>query len=249
MTRSKRQVIPAKRARKQVVVTQEEIIQEIPLKRETADTSPIKGKTKNQEHYIKAISSSNLVFATGPAGVGKTFLATALAAKALSDKRIDHLIITRPAVEAGENLGALPGEIKDKFDPYLQPFRDVLNRRLGKSFTDYLINAGRIEAVPLAYIRGRTFRNAMVILDEAQNTTQTQMKMFLTRIGEDCTAIVNGDITQTDIRGQSGLSDAIKKLGHLPSIRFIEFDRADIVRSGLVQEIVEAYETAHERPE
>lgn len=189
------------------------------------------------------MSGPNLVFATGPAGVGKTFLSTAYAAKALADKRIERIIITRPAIEAGENLGFLPGEIEDKFDPYLQPFRDVLNRRLGRTFTDYCVNSKKIEAVPLAYIRGRTFRNAIIILDEAQNTTPAQMKMFLTRIGEDCTVIVNGDPRQMDIKGQSGLTDAIKKLSHIPEVRIIEFTKDDIVRSGLVQKIVEAYES------
>lgn len=207
------------------------------------DNSPIEGKTKNQEKYIKAISSYKLIFATGPAGVGKTFLATAIAARELVEKRIDKIIITRPAIEAGESLGFLPGEIEDKFDPYLQPFRDVLNKRLGRSHTDYLIDAGQIEATPLAYLRGRTFSHSFVILDEAQNTTPSQMLMFLTRIGEDCTVIVNGDPKQSDIKGPNGLVDAIVKLQHLSKVRIIEFFREDIVRSGLVQDIVEAYST------
>lgn len=210
--------------------------------RDPIDDSPLVGKTKNQEKYLKAIYSADLIFATGPAGVGKTFLATAAAAKALAERRIERLIITRPAVEAGEKLGFLPGEIQDKFDPYLRPFRDVLNRRLGKSQTDYYIKDGKIEATPLAYLRGATFRNAVIILDEAQNTTPSQMKMFLTRIGENCTVIVNGDTRQKDIPGPSGLVDALSKLRHIPSIRIIEFGKEDIVRSGLVQQIVEAYE-------
>jgi phosphate starvation-inducible protein PhoH and related proteins len=211
-------------------------------RKETVDKSPLFGKTKNQELYLNAIYNSQLVFATGPAGVGKTYLATAAAAAELVSKSIDKIIITRPAVEAGENLGFLPGELEEKFDPYLQPFKDVLYRRLGRSFTDYLIQSGAIEATPLAYIRGRTFRNAIVILDEAQNTTPAQMKMFLTRIGEDCTTIVNGDPRQSDIKGPSGLVDAMNRLRKLSSVRIVEFDRNDIVRSGLVQQIVEAYE-------
>lgn len=211
-------------------------------KKEAVETGPVVGKTRNQERYLKAINSSSLVFATGPAGVGKTYLATATAAKLLNDKKIEKIIITRPAIEAGENLGFLPGEIDEKFDPYLAPFKDVLYRRLGKSFTEYLINNETIEAVPLAYIRGRTFRNAVVILDEAQNTTPTQMKMFLTRIGENCTVVVNGDPRQKDITGPSGLVDAVGRLSHLASVRVVEFGREDIVRSGLVQQIVEAYE-------
>ena len=216
--------------------------QEQEPRKEQVDKSPLEGQTDNQKRYLKAMANSNLIFATGPAGVGKTFLATAFAAKLLTEKKIDRIIITRPAIEAGENLGFLPGEIEEKFDPYLQPFKDVLYRRLGRSFTDYLINNNRIEAVPLAYIRGRTFRNAIVILDEAQNTTPAQMKMFLTRIGEDCTVIVNGDPKQMDIKGQSGLLDAVKRLTHIPEVRVVEFTKADIVRSGLVQKIVEAYE-------
>lgn len=212
-------------------------------RKEQVDNSPLVGQTENQKRYLKAMSGGNLVFATGPAGVGKTFLATAFAAKALVEKRIERIIITRPAVEAGEELGFLPGELEDKFDPYLQPFKDVLNRRLGRSFTDYLVNSKKIEAVPLAYIRGRTFRNAVIILDEAQNTTPKQMKMFLTRIGENCTVIVNGDPTQMDISGPCGFVDAMNRLAHIPELRTIEFTRADIVRSGLVQKIVEAYES------
>lgn len=208
-----------------------------------ADRSPIVPKTDSQKRYINAIKSHQLVFATGPAGTGKTWICAALAAQALESKQIDKIIITRPAVEAGEELGFLPGEMEEKFDPYLRPFRDVLDERLGKSFVEYMIKMGRIEAAPLAYMRGRTFKNAYVILDEGQNTTPTQMKMFLTRIGENCRVIVNGDLNQKDIRGKSGLDDAIKRLGFIPSVRCVEFGKSDVVRSGLVQEIVEAYES------
>ena len=207
------------------------------------DTTPIHAKTETQGHYILAIKNKKLTFGVGPAGTGKTFLCSALAAEALELKQTDKIIITRPAVESGENLGFLPGELEDKFSPYLTPFLDVFYKRLGKSFTEYLIKVGRIEAAPLAYMRGRTFENCWVILDEAQNTTPEQMKMFLTRIGSNCRVIVNGDINQTDIKGGiCGLQDAINKLSNFGQIQVIEFGKEDVVRSGLVQKIVEAYE-------
>lgn len=210
--------------------------------KERIDTRPIEPQNDAQRRYINAISHFQLTFATGPAGTGKTWLAAALAAAALKDGRIEKIIITRPAVEAGENLGFLPGEIEDKFDPFLQPFKDVLNERLGKSHVEYLIRAGRIEAAPLAYMRGRTFKNAIIILDEAQNTTPTQMKMFLTRIGEGTKVIVNGDLAQKDVRGESGLEDAVARLSFIPAVKHVRFSSRDIVRSGLVQEIVSAYD-------
>lgn len=203
---------------------------------------PIKPLNDAQRRYIDAIDTATLTFATGSAGTGKTWLCAAIAAQMLESGEIDKIIITRPAVEAGESLGFLPGEIEEKFDPYLQPFRDVLNERLGKTHVEYLIKRGVIEASPLAYMRGKTFKNAFVILDEGQNTTPTQMKMFLTRIGHDCKVVVNGDIGQKDVMGQSGLEDAVEKLSWIPSIRHVEFTRADVVRSGICQEIVECYE-------
>lgn len=208
------------------------------------DRSPIKPLNDAQSRYINAIKSSGLVFATGPAGSGKTWVCAALAAQALENREIDKIIITRPACEAGgEKLGFLPGELEEKFDPYLQPFRDVLNERLGNTFVDYLIKRRRIEAAPLGYMRGRTFKNAYVILDEAQNTTPISMKLFLTRIGENCKVIVNGDISQKDIPGESGLDDAVNRIcPNVPSARHVRFTKADVVRSGLVQEIIEAYE-------
>ena len=206
------------------------------------DTSPIQPRSEVQKRYLSAIKSFPLTFATGPAGTGKTWVCTALAAQQLESGHIDKIIITRPSVEAGESLGFLPGELEEKFDPYLQPFRDVLDERLGKAFVQFLLKSGRIEATPLGYMRGRTFKNAFVILDEAQNTTPAQMKMFLTRIGENCRVVVNGDIRQKDITGPSGLEDAVKRLTHIPSVKHIEFTKADIVRSGLVQEIIESYE-------
>jgi phosphate starvation-inducible PhoH-like protein len=214
------------------------------------DKTPIRPLNEAQKRYSNAIKAFTLTFATGPAGTGKTFVCAALAAQALESGEIDKIIITRPAVEAGESMGFLPGEIEEKFDPYLQPFRDVLNERLGKTFVEYLLKEGRIEAAPLAYMRGRTFKNAYVILDEAQNTTPTQMKMFLTRIGENCKIIVNGDMSQKDIPGQSGLEDAVARLSFIPSIKHVRFTTDDIVRSGLVQEIVSAYDVpTNELPE
>ena len=215
----------------------------VPRKTEKVDRSPIEPLTESQRRYISAIKSFELTFATGPAGTGKTWICGALAAQALDEGVIDKIIVTRPAVEAGESLGFLPGEIEDKFDPYLQPFRDVLNERLGKSFVEYLLKTGRIEAAPLAYMRGRTFKRSFVILDEAQNTTPNQMKLFLTRIGHDCKVVINGDTRQKDIHGPSGLEDAVKRISHIPSVKVVRFQKSDVVRSGLVQEIVEAYET------
>lgn len=205
-------------------------------------STPLKAKTGSQQKYINAINSATLTFGVGPAGTGKTYICGVIAAQLLQDKKIDKIIITRPAVEAGEQLGFLPGEIEEKYEPYLTPFRDVLNERLGKTHVDYLVKRGYIEPAPLAYMRGRTFKDAIVILDEAQNVTPEQMKMFLTRIGENCRVIVNGDEMQKDIRGQSGLTDAITRLSFIPSVQVIKFSYADVVRSGLVQEIVEAYE-------
>lgn len=211
-----------------------------PLK---VDRSPIIAKNPNQKQYINAIKTARITFAPGPAGVGKTWLAGALAAEMLDAKKIEKIILTRPAVEAGENLGFLPGELEEKFAPYLTPFMDVFHERLGKTFYEYCLKVGKIEAAPLAYMRGRTFKNALVILDEAQNTTPVQMKMFLTRIGVGCTVIVNGDLGQKDISGESGLKDAIDRLSFIPSVQVIRFTKADSVRDPLTQEILEAYES------
>jgi phosphate starvation-inducible PhoH-like protein len=205
-------------------------------------TEPLQPKNESQKRYINAIKNFQLVFGTGPAGAGKTYCVAALAAQALIDGHCDKIVVTRPAVEAGEELGFLPGEKDEKYMPYLIPFLDVLNERLGKSRVEYLLKVGKIEAAPFAYMRGRTFKNSIVILDEAQNATPTQMKLFLTRIGENCKVVVNGDEAQMDIKGTSGLTDAIKRLSFIPSVKVVKFSSSDIVRSGLVQEIVEAYE-------
>lgn len=206
------------------------------------DRSPITPKTTSQKQYLNSIRTNIISIATGPAGVGKTWLAGAFAAEQLEQRKVDKIIITRPAVEAGEKLGYLPGEMADKYAPYLAPFRDVLDERLGKSYVDLALKRGKIEAAPFAYMRGRTFKNAVVILDEAQNTTPAQMKMFLTRLGENVTVIVNGDLAQKDISGTSGLADAISRLAFISGISHIKFDVEDSVRSGICKEILFAYD-------
>jgi phosphate starvation-inducible protein PhoH and related proteins len=210
--------------------------------RERRSTEPVRPLNEAQKVYYNAIKNYQLVFGVGPAGTGKTWMCAAMAVESLLDGDCNKIVVTRPAVEAGESLGFLPGELDEKFDPYLWPFRDVFNERLGSSRVDNLLKSGTIEAAPLAYMRGRTFRNCVVILDEAQNATPAQMKMFLTRIGQGCKVIVNGDMAQSDIRGPSGLDDAVKRLAWIPSVQIVTFHRDDIVRSGLCQDIVESYE-------
>ncbi|MBK6287118.1 MAG: PhoH family protein [Gammaproteobacteria bacterium] len=204
---------------------------------------PLEARTPSQKRYISAIREHNLTFGIGPAGTGKSYCAGALAAQALEGGHVDRIILTRPAVEAGEQLGFLPGDINEKFSPYIDAFRDILNERLGAGTVDYCLRHGRIVASPLAYMRGKTFDSrTFVVLDEAQNTTPAQMKMFLTRIGEDSKVVVNGDIRQSDIRGANGLADAVMRLGGLSGVYVHRFERADIVRSGLVREIIDRYE-------
>lgn len=213
-------------------------VAETPIKRAV---TPLEPKTESQKRYLNAIKNFTLTFGLGPAGTGKTYIAGALAAQMLEDRAVEKILITRPVVEAGESLGFLPGELEEKYEPYLQPLRAVFNERLGKSSTDYFLKSGKIEPVPLAYMRGMTFKNCVVILDEAQNVTPLQMKLFLTRIGEDCTVIINGDLDQKDIPGPSGLEDAVNRISYIPSVKVIRFGMNDIVRSGLVSEIVAAY--------
>jgi len=203
---------------------------------------PLQAKTPSQGQYITAIKSHKLTFGVGPAGTGKSYCAGAIAAEELESRRIEKIIISRPAVEAGENMGFLPGDLQEKFDPYFDAFRDCLIDRLGKGAVECGMKNERIVVAPLAYLRGKTFNDAFVVLDEAQNCTSTQLKMFLTRIGENCRVVVNGDIRQSDIGHQSGLQDAIDRLGHLDSVYVHEFEHDDIVRSGLVKDIIRCYE-------
>ena len=193
---------------------------------------------------MEAFEANDLVFATGPAGTGKTFVAISLAVRALKSKQVRRIILSRPAVEAGEKLGFLPGEMKDKLDPYLQPLYDALEEMIPAVKLKEYIENNIIQIAPLAYMRGRTLNDAVVILDEAQNTTELQMKMFLTRLGANAKMIVTGDITQTDLpRGvRSGLRQALKILHGTRGIGYIAFQRGDIVRHPLVQRVVDAYD-------
>lgn len=201
-------------------------------------------QNKSQELLVSSFYKKDMIFATGPAGSGKTFIAIALAVRALKNKEVKKIILSRPAVEAGEKLGFLPGEMKDKLDPYLQPLYDALDEMLPSAKLKEYITNGTIQIAPLAFMRGRTLSNAVIILDEAQNTTKQQMKMFLTRLGDNSKMIITGDVTQIDLpRGiDSGLNDAIKILGDIGGIGFIEFKSSDIVRHSLVSEIIEKYD-------
>jgi phosphate starvation-inducible protein PhoH and related proteins len=206
----------------------------------------VMARSPNQAAYLRALDSHDLVFALGPAGTGKTYLAVAMAVALLKQRRIERIILSRPAVEAGERLGFLPGDLKDKVDPYMRPLYDALQDMLPEGKLQQRIDAGQIEIAPLAYMRGRTLSSACVILDEAQNTTPSQMKMFLTRMGENSRMIVTGDPTQTDLPPgmPSGLSDAVRKLGGLAAVSVVRFDNKDVVRHPLVGAIIEAYEMA-----
>lgn len=220
-------------------------IESIGMARDKRDSSPIEAKTEAQDHYLSAIENKQLIFATGEAGCGKTFISAVKAAEALIHKEVERIIVTRPVLQADEDLGFLPGDIAEKFAPYFRPVYDILARRLGSSFMQYCLRPeiGKVEIAPFAYMRGRTFENAVVILDEAQNVTASQMKMFLTRLGENVTVIVNGDVTQCDLpRGvKSGLSDALERFAEDEMIGVICFDKQDCVRSALCQRTLNAY--------
>lgn len=207
----------------------------------------IKPKTLGQQRYIRDIEQYDMVFAIGPAGTGKTYLAVVMAVRALKNKEINRIVLTRPAVEAGEKLGFLPGDLQEKIDPYLRPLYDSLYDILGVESTQKYIDRRIIEIAPLAYMRGRTLEDSFIILDEAQNTTSEQMKMFLTRLGFDSKAVITGDITQVDLpKGEtSGLVNARKVLRSIQGISFCMLTEADVVRHPLVQEIIKAYEVEH----
>lgn len=210
----------------------------------TSSGKPLRCKTFNQYRFINEIKHNDLLFSIGPAGTGKTFLAVLLAYNALKNNDVNKIILTRPAVEAGESLGFLPGDLKEKVDPYLMPLYDSLEILMGKETMDRYIEKGIIEVIPLAYMRGRTLNDAFVILDEAQNTTASQMLMFLTRLGYNSKMIVNGDITQIDLniyKTQSGLVMALDKLVGIKDISFVEFSNSDVVRNPLVQTIIENF--------
>ena len=204
----------------------------------------VKAKTRNQARLVDEARANDIVFAIGPAGTGKTYTAVALAVQALKTRQVKRIVLSRPAVEAGERLGFLPGDLRDKVDPYLQPLYDALEDMLAREKLSGYMEQHVVEIVPLAYMRGRTLNSAFVILDEAQNATTQQMKMFLTRLGANSRAIITGDVTQTDLPsiGKSGLVQAESILRGVDGISFVYFDRSDVVRHRLVKDIIDAYE-------
>ncbi len=203
----------------------------------------IKPKSANQKALVSAVKENDVVFAVGPAGTGKTYISVALAVRALKNKEIKRIIITRPAVEAGENLGFLPGDLKEKIDPYLRPIYDALDDMIPSEKLKYYRENRVIEIAPLAYMRGRTLSNAFVLLDEAQNTTPMQIKMFLTRLGQNSKLIINGDRTQVDLKPKqsSGLDESARVLRGVQGIGFVELDEQDVIRHPIVKEIIKAY--------
>lgn len=212
--------------------------------------NPIRPKTPNQVKLVQLVRENDLVFALGPAGTGKTYISVALAVQALKNKQVKKIIITRPAVEAGENLGFLPGDLKEKIDPYLRPIYDALNDMIPFEKLQYYMEREIIEIAPLAYMRGRTLNNAFILLDEGQNTTPMQMKMFLTRMGPESKMIVTGDVSQVDLPAnqRSGLKEAIRILSGVKGIGFIELNDRDVVRHKLIREIIEAYDKDQPTP-
>lgn len=216
----------------------------------TGRGKPVRAKTVGQKKYVEAIRRNTVILGVGPAGTGKTFLAVAMAVRALREKQVSRIILTRPAIEAGEKLGFLPGDLQSKIDPYLRPLYDALFEMMGTENYARLLEKGVIEIAPLAYMRGRTLDDSFIILDEAQNATPEQMKMFLTRLGNNSKAVVTGDLTQTDLPSgvKSGLSAAVRILSGIPDIAVHYFTDRDVVRHKLVQKIILAYEK-YEREE
>ena len=206
-------------------------------------------RSEKQKKYVRALKESEIIISSGPAGTGKTFLAVAVALTMLLDKKIERIILSRPAVEAGERLGFLPGDMKEKVDPYLRPLYDSLYDLLDYEKIQKRIEIGDIEIAPLAFMRGRTLKNSFAILDEAQNATDTQIKMFLTRIGENSKIVINGDPSQIDLpnKNLSGLNRSIELLGHLDEINIVDFDHTDVVRHPLVSKIVKAYSKKNDK--
>ncbi len=215
----------------------------------TAKGKPIKAKTIGQQRYMKAIQKNTITIGVGPAGTGKTYLAVAAAVAAFREKTVNRIILTRPAVEAGERLGFLPGDLQNKVDPYLRPLYDALYDMLGAETYQKYLERGNIEVAPLAYMRGRTLDDSFIILDEAQNTTREQMKMFLTRLGFGSKIVITGDVTQIDLPTDktSGLKDAIRILENIPDIAICRLTASDVVRHALVQRIIAAYETGEKK--
>ena len=215
----------------------------------TAKGRPVKAKTIGQRKYVESIQKNTVTIGVGPAGTGKTYLAVAAAVAAFREKSIDRIILTRPAVEAGEKLGFLPGDLQDKVDPYLRPLYDAMFDMMGPENFQRNMEKGCIEVAPLAYMRGRTLDDSFIILDEAQNTTPEQMKMFLTRLGFNSKAIVTGDVTQIDLpnAGRSGLIEAVKVLKNIDDIAIMRLTEKDVVRHKLVQDIITAYERYHNK--
>lgn len=211
------------------------------------NVKPLQAQTEAQGQLISQILSKDIVIVTGPAGTGKTYVTTTMAVDMFREGKIDKIVITRPMVSCGEDMGFLPGELEEKYAPWAQPVLEVIEERLGKGFTEYLLKSQKIVMKPLQYMRGASLKNAFVICDEAQNMTPSQMEMFLTRIGEGTKMVIDGDMRQSDLvdrRGIaqiSGLEDAKTKLGRLPEIGFVDFSRDDIVRHGVIRKILEAY--------
>lgn len=209
----------------------------------------VRARTANQKKMVQAVDANDILFAIGPAGTGKTYTAVAIAVRALKNKQVKKIILTRPAVEAGESLGFLPGDLKEKIDPYLRPLYDALDDMIPADKLGYYMTTRTIEIAPLAYMRGRTLDNAFIILDEAQNATDLQLKMFLTRIGANAKAIITGDISQIDLppKVRSGLEKSVRILKHIPGIGHVELDEEDVVRHKLVKQIIKAYEKESEK--